>query len=432
MSELKLIKKQLLKNMLFNLITFAILFSIFGVIIFSTVKTFLYMSSTHELINSKERYSIIQEKDRIRGEKPIFELKDRNIKPENIDDIPNPRIINIERDINGNILNEDELGAFYKNFISEINFDATKLDTITEINLNNKYNYRMVTFKVTDENNNTSFRQLLINIDSEKEILDNFFNVLSIGIAVTVVLAIIASYVLSKRTLKPIIESWKKQTEFVQNASHELRTPLTIIQAKQELLLQEPESKIIDKAGEIRLTLNETKRLTKLTKDLMILARADSNKININKEKVEIDNFLKEITEPYIEFAGLQDKKLSLNLNYGKEIEIDRARIHELIVILLDNSIKYTKKGETIEVVTYTKDGKCIIEVNDTGIGISDDAKKHIFERFYREDKARSRQTGGTGLGLSIAYFIVNSHGGSIKVEDNVPKGSKFIVKLPK
>ena len=231
--------------------------------------------------------------------------------------------------------------------------------------------------------------------------------------------------------MKPIISSWRRQTEFVQNASHELRTPLTIIQAKQELLLQDPESKIIDKSEEIRLTLNETKRLAKLTKDLMLLARADSNQINLSKEQVNIDKLIKDIAMPYIDFVELQGKKLELNLNYKKEILIDVNKIHELMVILLDNSIKYTKDADIINVKTYSKDSKCIIEVRDTGIGISDEGKKHIFERFYRDDKARSRKTGGTGLGLSIAYFIVNSHGGSIRVEDNTPKGSVFIVKLP-
>ena len=97
---------------------------------------------------------------------------------------------------------------------------------------------------------------------------------------------------------------------------------------------------------------------------------------------------------------------------------------------MLDNAIKYTSAGESIEICTYYKDVKCFIEVKDTGIGISKEAKKHIFERFYREDKARSRESGGTGLGLSIAYTLIKLHGGVIKVSDNQPKGSKFIIRL--
>ena len=247
---------------------------------------------------------------------------------------------------------------------------------------------------------------------------------------IIIITSAVASYVLSKRTLIPIFMAWEKQNEFVQNAAHELRTPLTIIQAKQQLLLKEPESKIIDKSEDIRLTINETRRLTKLVKELMILATADSNKLQVKKEQKNIDEVVKEVSTPYAEYAKMQNKDLTLNLNCNKEVNIDVNKIEQLMVILLDNAIKYTKENENIQVNTNYKDGKCIIEVADEGIGISDEQKKHIFETFYRADKARSRETGGTGLGLAIAQTIVKAHGGSIKVHNNTPKGTKFIVKI--
>ena len=213
---------------------------------------------------------------------------------------------------------------------------------------------------------------------------------------IIIITSAVASYVLSKRTLKPIFMAWEKQNEFVQNAAHELRTPLTIIQAKQQLLLKEPESKIIDKSEDIRLTINETRRLTKLVKELMILATADSNKLQVKKEQKNIDEVVKEVSTPYAEYAKMQNKDLTLNLNCNKEVNIDVNKIEQLMVILLDNAIKYTKENENIQVNTNYKDGKCIIEVADEGIGISDEQKKHIFERFYRADKARSRETGGS------------------------------------
>lgn len=223
---------------------------------------------------------------------------------------------------------------------------------------------------------------------------------------------------------------YEKQTEFVQNASHELRTPLTIIQAKQELLLQEPESKIIDKSEDINIMLKETKRLTKLIKELMVLAMADSNELKMHKEKINIDDLIKEIITPYKDFAEMQEKEIILDLNYGKEANIDRNKINQLLVIILDNAIKYTAEKDTITVKTYSKEGKCVIEVADTGIGISKEAAKHVFDRFYREDKARSREKGGTGLGLSIAHTIVKLHGGNIKITSNEPKGAKVIIKI--
>lgn len=247
---------------------------------------------------------------------------------------------------------------------------------------------------------------------------------------IIIITSAVASYVLSKRTLKPIFMAWEKQNEFVQNAAHELRTPLTIIQAKQELLLQEPESKIIDKSEDINIMLKETKRLTKLIKELMVLAMADSNELKMHKEKVNIDDLIKEIITPYKDFAEMQEKEIILDLNYGKEANIDRNKINQLLVIILDNAIKYTAEKDTITVKTYSKEGKCVIEVADTGIGISKEAAKHVFDRFYREDKARSREKGGTGLGLSIAHTIVKLHGGNIKITSNEPKGAKVIIKI--
>ena len=117
-------------------------------------------------------------------------------------------------------------------------------------------------------------------------------------------------------------------------------------------------------------------------------------------------------------------------MNYCKEANIDRNKINQLLVIILDNAIKYTAEKDTITVKTYSKEGKCVIEVADTGIGISKEAAKHVFDRFYREDKARSREKGGTGLGLSIAHTIVKLHGGNIKIISNEPKGAKVIIKI--
>ena len=236
---------------------------------------------------------------------------------------------------------------------------------------------------------------------------------------------------LSKKALKPIVASWKKQSEFVQDASHELRTPLTIIQAKQELLLEKPNSTILDNAEDINITLKETKRLTKLIKELMELARNDSKEINLNKQKFNLDKEIKEIVDMYQETAKSQGKELIKQLEFGQEINADVNKLKELLIILLDNSIKYTDKKDTITVKTYKKEGKCFIEVVDTGIGISKEAKEHVFERFYREEKSRVREKGGTGLGLSIAYNIVKLHKGAIKIDKNYEDGTRMIVKLP-
>ena len=405
MEEKKFVKKQLIKNMVYTFAVFTILVLVFDVLIYKRAEQLLYKEIDTELQNVAN--------------------KNWNNKIT----VLSPRIIYIIRDLKGNIINEENIGRVYE-YISDVEFDKNKINTIYSIKLNSEYNYRGITTVAYSTANELRYVQLLANVDGENESLINLRHRLFRLSTIIIITSIIASYILSRKTLKPIFQAWEKQTEFVQNAAHELRTPLTIIQAKQQLLLKEPESRIIDKSEDISLTINETRRLTKLVKELMILATADSNQLEVKKELKNIDDVVKEVASPYIEYAQMQNKKLELELNCNKEVNIDLSKITELLIILLDNAIKYTKEGENIKVITHCKDGKATIEVADEGIGISDEQKKHLFERFYRADKARTRETGGTGLGLAIAQTIVKAHGGTIKVYNNTPKGTKFVVKI--
>lgn len=440
MKEEKVIKNQLHKNMVFNLIAFALIFSVLGIIIYSQFSISLYKSADEELQNLNNRTGIIHridnnianEFDFKEDEKPFPNGNqpmpyEKNI-PEDENRI-NPRLIYIYRDSSGQI--DEEISNKINGIenVENISFDKNILDEVYEVTLDGKYEYRAINRKV-EIDGKTNYLQILINVDAEKSIVESFRTNLIICIAVSMALSLIASYILSRKTLKPIILSWNKQTEFVQNASHELRTPLTIIQAKQELLLDEPQAKIINKVEEINTTLNETRRMARLVKDLMQLAKADSNKIELEKTQTNIDALINEVTKPFAEMAKLQKKKFYLDLKYGKNINIDKNKIHQMLVIVLDNSLKYTEENDEITVSTIEKDSKCVVQIKDTGIGISDEGIKHIFDRFYREDKARSRETGGSGLGLSIASHIVELHGGSIKAMHNGNNGTIIEVKL--
>lgn len=431
LNEERVIRRQLIKNMIYNFIVFSIIFTIFGIVIFNTVKHSIYQSSTRELEIAIQR---LTKQDQERMAKPEQVQKEKEAKPIREDFLNeiSPRVTYIIRDENLQISNTDKLGRLYEEFGSSISFDDKLLNTIYELKINNEYAYRGTNLKIEDEQGQVKYVQLLINIDAEKAIIETYLGILLVGICVTIVLSIIASYLLSKKALKPIISTWRKQTEFVQNASHELRTPLTIIQAKQELLLQDPDSKIIDKSEDIRLTLNEAKRLSKMTKDLMLLARADSQQDQLQKEEVEIDKMMESIVLPYMDFAQIEDKEIKLELEYKTKAKIDVNKIHQVMIILLDNAIKYTKEKDTITIHTMQKENKCIIEVKDTGIGISEEGIKHVFERFYREDKARTRKKGGSGLGLSIAQYIIGLHKGSIKISQNTPEGTIVAIRLPR
>ncbi len=421
MKEQDTLRKQLLIHMFYNLVAFALIFSVFGMIIAFTFKYITYSSIDQELINTAKIF--IEDEKKMKSisdyflkdkysnfelfEEEVREIRDYNLSRK----VNNPKYTVIIRDNDGHVLNKEDLSLYYEENDMLISFDEANLDRVYDLDLSTEIHYRAINVKLDSQNvKNIRYIQILLNADSEKILVDNFENLIINSVVVGILLSILASYILSRKTLVPIAIAFEKQSEFVQNASHELRTPLTIIQAKQELLLTEPNSKIIDKTEDIALTLNETKRLTKLTKDLMLLA--SSNKLVLDKEIVNVDELIENTAKPYIEIASLSEKEIKFDLKYEKDLEIDVNKIQQLLIILLDNALKYTESGDTIEIASFIKDGKC--------------------NRFYREDSARNRETGGSGLGLSIADTIVKAHNGNIKASHNIPKGTIFTIRLPK
>jgi two-component system sensor histidine kinase CiaH len=344
-----------------------------------------------------------------------------------------PRIIPILRDKEGKVINFGSVNnSYYEQYLRYLVFDKENLNTIIPIKIMNQYNFRSITTQVKENNGEEFYMQLVINSDSENALLQHISIILSVCIVIFIILSILASYILSQKTMKPIKKSWSKQVEFVENVSHELRTPLTIIQNSLEQLLTTPHGKIIDRSESIALALNETTRLSKLVTDMLTLARSDSTMTEINKDLFSLDILVKAVCQPYSELAESQNKSFKVSLQCPTNINADKDRIHQLLVILLDNALKYTNENDSISVATSFKDNKVCITVSDTGIGIGDESMERIFDRFFREDKARSRERGGMGLGLSIASWIVDKHGGTIKVKRNEPKGTTFAIRLPK
>jgi len=410
MSEDKIIRKQLIENMKYNLLAFTVIFTIFGAVIYNQVKVSIYSKLEDDLLKYNRTAINIRSNDTVYGGKkgiavePPIGIQSAARIPDGLRGITissivdNPKIIYLLRDENGKVINVASVGRVYDEYLSDLAFDSNNTEKIYDFTVKNSYHFKGITYENENEYGETIYIQLLVNVDSEVIILNNLFRILVVGTACAIGFAIAASYILSKKSLIPVVSAWKKQIEFTQNASHELRTPLTVMQLKQEKLLKDPNSSILEKTDEIKITLDEIGRLTKLTTDLMTLARADSNTQEIKKEQINIDELIQEVVKPYQEFAEVQGKKVTLNLNSKKELMLDRNKIHQLMIILLDNAIKYTLQGDSIEVITYIKENHCIIEVKDTGIGISEEGRKHIFDRFYREDKARTRENGGTGL----------------------------------
>lgn len=261
--------------------------------------------------------------------------------------------------------------------------------------------------------------------------LKKFQDVLIWSFVWAFIFALFFAYFVSRQSMKPILRAWQQQQDFVNNAAHELRTPMSVIQGKLETMLTKPTATIREESEAVILSLSEVRRLNSLTNNMLTLAKSGSNMTKIEKEKTDIEAFVVKVLSPYVEMGSLSNKEVTVDVKVEQPVAIDRKRIHQLLVLLMDNALKYSDDGDSINVSAKVEKKRLVIAVADTGRGISAEGKKHIFDRFYREDKTGNRQTGGTGLGLSIAEWIVRAHNGKIAVIDNKPKGTIFRVTLP-
>jgi len=217
---------------------------------------------------------------------------------------------------------------------------------------------------------------------------------------------------------------------FVEDASHELRTPLTVLRVELENLTSDERvhSELHETLGSM---LEEVERLAKIVEGLFALSRLDAGEAQ--SEWVQFD--LAELAATTADQMSLlaEDKGISVSWDTAQRIAVhgDRARMKQVVVNLLDNAIKYTPSGGGIRLQVRRQNGHAVLDVADTGIGIPADALPHVFERFYRVDKSRSREQGGAGLGLSIVKSICSAHGAEVEVESKPGKGSHFRIKLP-
>ena len=317
----------------------------------------------------------------------------------------------------------------YPSFLEGVPFDPNDVDRVCQTEAGG-HAYRGITFPL--EEAERTYLQVLVNVDAELAILDGFTRTLVLYLAAVVVAAAAASYLLSRRTLKPIVQNWKAQTEFVQNASHELRTPLAVVQATGELLLDHPESRIVDRFEDVNVITEETKRLARLVDSLMELSLDDAGRAQPNRQPVEVDGLVRDVAALYEDFVALQGKQVRFEPGFGGTVPADADRLRQLLAIVLDNAVKYTAAGDEIVVTTGAQGQKCFLTVVDTGCGIDPEDRERVFERFFRADKARSRATGGHGLGLSLAQSIVQAHGGTICLVANEPRGTVVTITLPR
>ncbi|MBC8040458.1 MAG: PAS domain S-box protein [Opitutaceae bacterium] len=239
-------------------------------------------------------------------------------------------------------------------------------------------------------------------------------------------------FVLHDITKQKKLEAVRK--DFVANVSHELRTPLSVIKGYVETLVDgHHDIPVDDRERFLKTIQRHTERLNSLLEDLLVLSRLESINPGLHRESVNVNTLLTDIIGDYHGRPAAKEHSLQLDVNVAVGTAlIDPLKITQVVENLLDNALKYTPKGSLIQLSARLQSpGEILVTLRDNGPGIPTEDLPHLFERFYRVDKGRSREKGGTGLGLSIVKHIVQLHGGRVWVESTQGQGTTFFFSLP-
>jgi two-component system, OmpR family, sensor histidine kinase CiaH len=316
----------------------------------------------------------------------------------------------------------DATGASWNNAINQDAARTALLDGTDMRTVNASGGHlRVLSERVTP----TFVLQVARSLEPEEEALDHLLVVLLLGGGAAIVIAAIGGWFLAGKALAPVEVAFERQNVFVADASHELRTPLAVIRANAEFLQErQPAS---EEAAEI---VSETDRLSSLVDSLLAVARGDGTGEAAHDE-LDLGAVVEGSAASMRSLAT--ERGVALDVSAAPELRVrgSREQLRQLVVILVDNALRYTAEGGQVDVDVAGRDGSAVMAVTDTGIGIPPEALGHVFERFYRADDARTRDSGGVGLGLAIAQKLVDEHGGRISAESTPGKGSTFTVTLP-
>jgi two-component system sensor histidine kinase VicK len=236
-------------------------------------------------------------------------------------------------------------------------------------------------------------------------------------------------YAEQRETAEKLAEANRAKADFIADVSHELRTPLTVLRGNAQVGLALGSDQ--EHAQLFEEIVAESKRMSRMVEDLLFLARSDSASPPLEFETVAVAPFLSELAGRAEVLTREHGAELERNLEGEGFVDIDRQRIEQAVLILVDNAAKYGARGGVVTLASFVRSGELHISVEDRGPGIPEDELLRIFERFYRLDKARSRQLGGTGLGLPIARTIVEAHGGHVEAASRLGEGTRMTLRLP-
>jgi heavy metal sensor kinase len=330
---------------------------------------------------------------------------------------------------------------------------------------------RMVTIPITDSKKVSSIIQVGTSLEDFDETMKKLLIIMIISIPTSISVTIVCGYFLARKALRPVDqirraavkissrnlderidvggrkdelsrlaqtfnemisrlkESFQRINQFSIDVSHELKTPLTILKGETEVALRKDRDNENYKTI-LSSNLEEIDRMSKIIDDLLLLSKADLKEMKLNVEDVALRDLIADVCVDMKIFAD--NKGIGLDVKELEDVKLngDELKLRRMLWNIVENGIKYTQKGGKIEIMSYINNGFICIDVKDNGIGILEDDIKYIFDRFYRGDKSRKRES-GSGLGLSISKWIAEAHQGIIEVKSKPLEGSLFTIKLP-
>ncbi len=333
-------------------------------------------------------------------------------------------LIVIEADENGLIEDDKTYNNILTTEDKEILYELVKNNDkdMKYVQLGEKY---FISFFVITETTKYYF----VEATQEREIIASIIRELAFIFLGAIFLVLIGNLIMTKKAIEPIKKAWEKQKQFVGDASHELRTPISAIKTNMEIVSEDNNKTVGEHRKWVDNINQETNRMSSLVNKLLFLSRKDSEDNTIIYEVInladEIDIILKEFEVKF------NNKKIEIESSLMNTfIKGDKTDIHQLVSSIIDNALKYTENG-TVKIRLYEDSNYSVLEISDTGIGISEEEKHKVFERFYRVDRARSSAKKGYGLGLSIVKSIVEEYKGKIELNTKLNEGSTFIIKIP-
>ena len=272
---------------------------------------------------------------------------------------------------------------------------------------------------------------------ADTSLTDNWKSLaLTLAVAALATLAVffVLSLLLSKWVLRPVQEAWDSQRQFVADASHDLKTPLTVILANTSILLKHPERSIASESQWIESTQIEANHMQGLVNEMLELAQVEAGSsagLGATHEKLDLSDLAEGATLLFDSMALEQGCAFDTDVEAGIAVSGDEKQLHKMVSTLLENAFKYVDAGGTVTVRLAKSGRNAQLTVRNTGSVISEADLPHIFDRFYRTDKARTSGAGGFGLGLAIAREIARAHGGDITCTSSEAEGTAFAVTLP-